>query len=69
MELFLLELLTATGWRRTGVVHWTLEDAIAAANRLIRRRLARRVRVLRTIIELKAVAELPEHKSPGEPGP
>lgn len=69
MDSFILEVLTVTGWRRGGVVHWTLDDAVDAANKLIRRRLARRVRVLRVIVELNAVTELPQHEGPGEPGP
>jgi hypothetical protein len=59
MEAFILETLVSTGWRRSGDTYWTLDTAIAAGRELIRRKLARRVRVLSVCIDHNAVAELP----------
>ena len=65
MDAFLLETLTSTGWRRGGETYWTLDAAEQAARRLIRRKLARRVRILPVRVEVEAVAEVPEPVSAG----
>jgi hypothetical protein len=66
MEAFILETLVSTGWRRSGETYWTLDAAITAGRHMIRRKLARRVRVLPVHIGHDAVAELPASESPGE---
>ena len=60
MDSFILEVLLTRGWRRGGEVFWTLEDAIKTGNQLIKRRLARRVRVLKVAVALTPVVELPK---------
>ena len=69
MEAFILETLVSSGWRRSGDTYWTLDTAIAAGRELIRRKLARRVRVLPVRIDHNAVAELPLVPSLREPAP
>lgn len=59
MDAFILETLVAHGWRRGGEVFWTLEDATEVGRQLIKRRHARRVRVLKADLALNPVAELP----------
>lgn len=59
MEAYLLETLVSTGWRRSGNTYWTLDDALAAGRSLIRRKLARRVRVLPIEVGQSVVATLP----------
>ena len=61
MEAFLLETMTSTGWRRGGVTYWTFDSAEREAKRLVRRKLARRVRILPVAVDSTAVAEIPEH--------
>ncbi len=60
MDAFILETLTSTGWRRGGETYWTLGSAQEAGRRLIRRKLARRVRIMPVQVGLQAVAELPK---------
>jgi hypothetical protein len=66
MEAFILETLVSTGWRRSGETYWTLDTAITAGRQMIRRKLARRVRVLPVSIGHDAVAELPTPESSAE---
>ncbi len=61
MEAYLLETLTSTGWRRGGTTYWTLDSALTEGRRLIRRKLARSVRVLPVAVDVNAVAEIPEY--------
>jgi hypothetical protein len=67
MQGFILDTLLVSGWKRGGEIYWTLEDAKGVGSRLIRRRLARQVRILPAEIQLNPVAELPE-KAGGEGG-
>ncbi len=60
MEAYILEIGTATGWRRGGETFWDLSTAEAAGRRLIRRKLARRIRVLPLQVSLDAVSEFPQ---------
>jgi len=62
MDAFILETLVSTGWRRSGETYWTRESADKEANRLLRRKLARRVRVLPVAVGSSAVAEFPATK-------
>lgn len=64
MEAYVLELLLSRGWRRGGEVYWTQEDAEHAGRQLLKRRLARRVRVLRASVALEPVAILPKLAEP-----
>ena len=66
MEAFILETLVSTGWRRSGETYWTLDIALAAGREMIRRKLARQVRVLPVHIDHNAVAELPSVTSSRE---
>ena len=68
MDAFILETLVSTGWRRSGETYWTLDVAIAAGREMIRRKLARRVRVLPVHIDHNAVAELPISEPSGDAG-
>ena len=65
MEAFLLETMTSTGCRRGGETFWTLDSAEREAKRLIRRKLARRVRILPVQVDAQAVAEIPEPQPAG----
>ena len=56
---YILEILLQRGWRRGGEIFWTIEDAKRAGTALLKRRIARRVRVLPVNVELQPVAELP----------
>lgn len=58
MQAYILEKLFSTGWQRGGETYWTLDAAVDAGNRLIRRKLARGIRVLPVNVELEAVAVL-----------
>jgi hypothetical protein len=58
MNAFLLETLLSKGWRRGGEVFWTPEDATSAGQDLIRRKLARRVRILPIEVGLEPTSEL-----------
>lgn len=60
MHAFILETLLVSGWKRGGEVYWTLEDARAVGFRLMKRRLARQVRILAAEVQPSPVAELPE---------
>ena len=64
MQAFILETLLSKGWRRGGEVYWTQEDATAAGRDILKRRLARRVRILSAHVTLTPVAELPEQSAP-----
>ncbi len=66
MQAFILETLLPKGWRKGGEVFWTQEDAAQSGSDLIRRRLARKVRILPAEVGLEPVAELPASKP--EPG-
>jgi hypothetical protein len=59
MQGFILETLLVSGWKRGGEVYWTLADAQAVGSRLIKRKLARKVRILPAEIQLNPVAEVP----------
>ncbi len=59
MDAFILETLVSTGWRRSGETYWTRDSAYTEARRLLRRKLARRVRVLPITVGTSAVAEFP----------
>ncbi len=59
MNAFLLERLFETGWKLEGPVYWTLPLATKEAARLVRRGLARRVRVRSVIVSDAPVAEVP----------
>jgi hypothetical protein len=63
MDAFILEKMTSTGWRRSGETFWCLDAAKDEANRLIKRSLARKVRVLQVFVDLNAVAEIPEEEA------
>ena len=69
MEAFILETLVSTGWRRSGETYWTIDTALAAGRKMIRRKLARQVRVLPVQIGHNAVAELPSAESSREARP
>jgi hypothetical protein len=60
MQGFILETLLAKGWRKGGEVYWTQEDATEAGCSLIKRKLARRIRILPAEVALQPVAELPK---------
>ena len=60
MEAFILETLVSTCWRRGGETYWTLDAAEQAAKQLIRRKLARRVRILSVQVDHDAVKVVPE---------
>lgn len=57
MQAFLLERLFATEWKLEGPVYWTLELATDEAARLIRRKLARGVRVRPISVSETSIAE------------
>jgi hypothetical protein len=59
MGAYILEILLQWGWRRGGEIYWTLADAEAAGRAMLKRRLARQVRILSVNVELQPVAELP----------
>lgn len=60
MQAYILETLSGTGWRRSGETFWTLDTAQAMAERMLRKKLAQRVRVLPVEVNLNAVAEYPQ---------
>lgn len=60
MQAFLLERLFETGWKLEGPVYWTLALARKEADRLIKRKAARAVRVRPVTVEESAVAEIAE---------
>jgi hypothetical protein len=66
MDAYILETLVSAGWRRSGETYWTLDAAIAAGRQMIRRKLARQVRVLPVHVGSAAVAELPAGHSTAE---
>ena len=68
MDVFILETLVSTGWTRGGETYWTCDAAEDAGRGLIRRHLARRVRVLAARVDPCAVAEIPPPK-PAEGAP
>ncbi len=65
MKAFLLETLLTRGWRRGGEIYWTQEDAAEAGSSMIRRGVARRVRILPAEVSLEPSAELPIACTPG----
>lgn len=69
MDAYILETLVSTGWRRSGETYWTLDAALVAGRRMIRRKLVRQVRVLPVRVDSNAVAELPAVQSSGEGRP
>ena len=62
MQAYVLETLLSKGWRKGGEVFWTQEDATQAGQNLIRRKMARRVRILPAEIRLEPTVELPPPK-------
>lgn len=62
MNAFLLETLHCKGWRKGGEIFWTVEDATRAGSVLLKRKVARAVRILPLTVELQPVAELPERE-------
>jgi hypothetical protein len=68
MKAFLLETLLTRGWRRGGEVFWTEDDATVAGNSMIRRGIARRVRILPAEVALEPFAELPISPPPADGG-
>jgi hypothetical protein len=64
MDAFLLETLLSKGWRKGGEVFWTVEDATTAGRTLVKRKIARGVRVLPVSVGLQPVAEIPEPATP-----
>lgn len=59
MHAFILEQLLAKGWRKGGEIYWTLDDAEAAGRSLVKRGLARHVRILPVETALEPIAEIP----------
>jgi len=59
MRGYILEILLLRGWRRGGEVFWTEDDANRAGGAMLKRRLARQVRILPVEVDLQPVAELP----------
>ena len=64
MDAYILEKMTSAGWRRSGETFWCLDEAIKEAHRLVKRSLARKVRVLAVFVDLNAVAEIPGKDAP-----
>ena len=56
---YVLETLAGNSWCRGGETFWTLDAAQDAGRRLIRRSLARRVRILPVDVDPVAVCEFP----------
>jgi hypothetical protein len=69
MKAFLLEKLFDSGWKLEGPVFWTLPLASKEAGRLIRRKLARRVRVRPVTISETSIAEVPGDRAESEAVP
>jgi hypothetical protein len=67
MDAYILETLVSAGWRRSGATYWTLGEARNEGERLIRRKLARRVRILPVEVHSEAVVELPAVTGAGRP--
>ncbi len=59
MQGFLLEMLVEDSWRRGGETYWTYDDALKAANQILQRRFAKRIRILPVHVNLDAVADIP----------
>lgn len=59
MDAFILETLLSKGWRKGGEVFWTRADAVRAGEMLIRKRLAKAIRVLPVTVSLDPIDELP----------
>lgn len=59
MQAFILERLFETGWKLEGPVLWTLPLAMKEAERLVRRKAARSVRVRPITVSDSSVAEVP----------
>ena len=68
MQAFVLETLLSKGWRRGGEIFWTPEEATAAGRALVRRKIARGVRVLPVDVSLQPVIEIPEPAAPHAAG-
>ena len=68
MQAFILETLLSKGWRKGGEVYWTQDDATEAGRDMLKKRLARRVRILPAEVQLNPVAELPEPSAGKEGG-
>ena len=63
MQAFLLERLFESGWKLEGPVYWTLQLATKEAERLVRRKTARRVRVRPVTVADESVAEVSAESS------
>ena len=65
MDGFILETLLGESWRRSSETYWTREHAQQAAEHLIKKNLARCVRILAVRVDLSdAVEELHWHPRP-----
>jgi hypothetical protein len=67
MQAFLLERLFETGWKLEGPIFWTLPLATKEAERLIRRKAARRVRVRPVSVDDEAVADVSAERGEAAP--
>jgi hypothetical protein len=63
MEAFILESLVGTQWRRGGQTFWTLESARNEGERMVKRKLAHRIRILVASVAPDAIAEIPTMSS------
>ncbi len=59
MQAFLIERLFETGWKLEGPVYWTFDLATKEATRMLRRRIARRVRIRPIEVSDASIVELP----------
>ncbi len=57
MNGYILEMLVGEGWRRPSKTYWTREQADAEAEKLIKKSLARRVRILNVRVDLADAAD------------
>jgi len=57
MAAFLIECLFPSGWRRDGGLFWRLDDVSHEANRILREREARGVRILTVRVNDDAIFE------------
>ena len=59
MDAYSIEILQHRGWRRERSIYWTLDDANKAGAKLIRRKVARQVRIFKINFGAEAVVSLP----------
>ncbi len=64
MDAYILETLRTRNWRREGEIYWALEDAEQFARTLLKRKVAKKIRILPAKVSPVAVVELP--KTPDE---